>query len=148
MPLKMRLHNFATHALTRHPHEYAHTQVMLPPNARGTISYIAPAGHYTVNDEVIEIEFQGQKRKYSMKQLWPVRGLRRVCSSFAPVSWQQLAACARSCSGWSAAPATGPPPAAAAFKSADSHPCCFASTLANALALLPASCVANSYIPV
>jgi hypothetical protein len=27
-------------------------QVLLPPNARGTISYIAPAGHYTVNDEV------------------------------------------------------------------------------------------------
>lgn len=33
-------------------------QVMLPPGARGTISYIAPAGEYTVNDEVIEIEFQ------------------------------------------------------------------------------------------
>ena len=47
---------------------------MLPPNARGTISYIAPAGHYTINDEVIEIEFQGAKRKYSMKQLWPVSG--------------------------------------------------------------------------
>jgi hypothetical protein len=31
---------------------------MLPPGARGTISYIAPAGEYTVNDEVIEIEFQ------------------------------------------------------------------------------------------
>lgn len=33
-------------------------QVMLPPGARGTISYIAPPGEYTVNDEVIEIEFQ------------------------------------------------------------------------------------------
>jgi vacuolar-type H+-ATPase catalytic subunit A/Vma1 len=31
---------------------------MLPPGARGTISYIAPAGEYTVNDEVIELEFQ------------------------------------------------------------------------------------------
>lgn len=27
-------------------------QVMLPPNARGTVTYIAPAGHYTVDDEV------------------------------------------------------------------------------------------------
>lgn len=53
-------------------------KVMLPPNARGTITYIAPAGHYTVNDEVIEIEFQGQRRKYSMKQLWPVRSPRPV----------------------------------------------------------------------
>ncbi|KIY96482.1 V-type H+-transporting ATPase subunit A [Monoraphidium neglectum] len=52
--------------------------VLLPPNARGTISYIAPAGHYTVNDEVIEIEFQGAKKKFSMKQLWPVRSPRPV----------------------------------------------------------------------
>jgi vacuolar-type H+-ATPase catalytic subunit A/Vma1 len=48
---------------------------MLPPNARGTITYIAPSGHYTVNDEVIEIEFQGARRKYTMKQLWPVRAV-------------------------------------------------------------------------
>eukprot|EP00775_Hariotina_reticulata_P008661 gene8661-8842_t len=53
-------------------------KVMLPPGARGTISYIAPPGDYTVNDEVIEIEFQGQKRKYSMLQLWPVRSPRPV----------------------------------------------------------------------
>lgn len=33
-------------------------KVMLPPGARGTISYIAAPGEYTVNDEVIEIEFQ------------------------------------------------------------------------------------------
>jgi hypothetical protein len=37
---------------------YLPLQVMLPPGARGTISYIAPAGEYTVQDEVIEIEFQ------------------------------------------------------------------------------------------
>ncbi|WIA12406.1 hypothetical protein OEZ85_012450 [Tetradesmus obliquus] len=53
-------------------------KVMLPPGARGTISYIAPAGDYTVQDEVIEIEFQGQKKKYSMMQLWPVRSPRPV----------------------------------------------------------------------
>eukprot|EP00877_Chromochloris_zofingiensis_P001005 jgi/Chrzof1/10905/Cz05g16180.t1 len=53
-------------------------KVMLPPGARGTISYIAPAGSYTINDEIIEIEFQGAKRKYGMKQLWPVRSPRPV----------------------------------------------------------------------
>ncbi|KAI8467183.1 MAG: vacuolar ATP synthase, subunit A [Monoraphidium minutum] len=53
-------------------------KVLLPPNARGTITYIAPAGNYTVNDEVIEIEFQGAKKKFSMKQLWPVRSPRPV----------------------------------------------------------------------
>jgi V-type H+-transporting ATPase subunit A len=31
---------------------------MLPPGARGSISYIAPPGQYDVNEEVIEIEFQ------------------------------------------------------------------------------------------
>lgn len=53
-------------------------KVMLPPNARGTVTYIAPAGHYTVNDEVLEIEFQGAKKKFTMRQLWPVRSPRPV----------------------------------------------------------------------
>ena len=53
-------------------------KIMLPPGARGNISYIAPAGDYTINEELIEIEFQGQKRRYSMKQLWPVRSPRPV----------------------------------------------------------------------
>ena len=35
---------------------------MLPPGAKGTISYIAPAGHYTVNDDIIEVDFMGQKK--------------------------------------------------------------------------------------
>jgi V-type H+-transporting ATPase subunit A len=48
-------------------------RVMLPPGARGNITYIAPAGNYTVNEEVIEVEFQGLRKRYAMKQLWPVR---------------------------------------------------------------------------
>jgi V-type H+-transporting ATPase subunit A len=51
-------------------------KVMLPPNVRGTVSYIAPAGEYNINDEVIEIDFMGTKTKYCMKQLWPVRAPR------------------------------------------------------------------------
>jgi V-type H+-transporting ATPase subunit A len=53
-------------------------KVMLPPGARGNITYLAPAGNYTIDEELIEIEFQGQKRRYSMKQLWPVRSPRPV----------------------------------------------------------------------
>lgn len=53
-------------------------KVMLPPNARGTVTYIAPAGNYTVDDEVIEVEFQGKRRKLAMRQLWPVRSPRPV----------------------------------------------------------------------
>jgi vacuolar-type H+-ATPase catalytic subunit A/Vma1 len=51
-------------------------KVMLPPNVRGTVSYIAPAGEYNIEEEVIEIDFLGDKTKYSMKQLWPVRAPR------------------------------------------------------------------------
>lgn len=35
---------------------------MLPPGARGNITYIAPAGQYGINEEVIEVEFQGTKK--------------------------------------------------------------------------------------
>lgn len=51
-------------------------KVMLPPNVRGTVSYIAPAGEYNIEEEVIEIDFMGEKTKYAMKQLWPVRAPR------------------------------------------------------------------------
>lgn len=37
-------------------------RIMLPPNAKGTISYIAPAGHYTVEEEIIEVDFMGSKK--------------------------------------------------------------------------------------
>lgn len=35
---------------------------MLPPGAKGTVSYIAPAGHYNINEEIIEVDFMGQKK--------------------------------------------------------------------------------------
>jgi V-type H+-transporting ATPase subunit A len=37
-------------------------RIMLPPGARGNISYIAPTGHYNIDEEVIEVEFQGAKQ--------------------------------------------------------------------------------------
>jgi vacuolar-type H+-ATPase catalytic subunit A/Vma1 len=48
-------------------------KILLPPNVRGTVSYIAPAGEYNIEEEVIEIDFLGERTKYCMKQLWPVR---------------------------------------------------------------------------
>ena len=41
---------------------------MLPPNARGKVTCIAPAGEYTLEEKVIEIEFGGVKKSYSMLQ--------------------------------------------------------------------------------
>lgn len=53
---------------------------MVPPGARGVITFIAPPGHYTVMEEVLEIEFQTHKRKVCMLQMWPVRQPRPVAS--------------------------------------------------------------------
>ncbi|KAL6784435.1 ATPVA1 [Auxenochlorella protothecoides x Auxenochlorella symbiontica] len=53
-------------------------KILLPPGARGTVTYIAPAGEYTITDPVIEVEFGGAKKEYSMLQLWPVRAPRPV----------------------------------------------------------------------
>eukprot|EP01114_Cavostelium_apophysatum_P010860 TRINITY_DN249_c0_g1_i1.p1 TRINITY_DN249_c0_g1~~TRINITY_DN249_c0_g1_i1.p1 ORF type:complete len:621 (+),score=202.18 TRINITY_DN249_c0_g1_i1:165-2027(+) len=47
--------------------------IMLPPGERGTITFIAPAGNYTLEDNVIEVEFQTRKKNFTMLQYWPVR---------------------------------------------------------------------------
>ncbi|KAI8633042.1 V-type ATPase [Xylariaceae sp. FL1651] len=48
-------------------------KVMLPPRARGTITKIAPKGEYTVEEKILEIEFNGTKTEHGMMQVWPVR---------------------------------------------------------------------------
>jgi len=64
-------------------------KVMLPPNARGTVTYIAPPGNYSVNDTVLEVEFEGVKSKHSMLQIWPVRQP-RPCSEKLPANYPLL----------------------------------------------------------
>lgn len=48
-------------------------KIMLPPRAKGKVTYLAPEGVYTLADKVIEIEYDGKKTKYGMSHLWPVR---------------------------------------------------------------------------
>jgi len=57
--------------------------VMLPPGNMGTITWIAPAGNYTVKDDVLEIEFQGEKKHFTMAHSWPVRVPRPVAEKVA-----------------------------------------------------------------
>lgn len=52
--------------------------IMLPPKARGTVTYLAPQGNYTVEDTVLEVDFDGKIQKYTMMQVWPVRQPRPV----------------------------------------------------------------------
>ncbi|SCU81195.1 LAME_0B05974g1_1 [Lachancea meyersii CBS 8951] len=53
-------------------------KILLPPRARGTITWIAPAGDYTVDEKVLEVEYDGVKYDYSMYHTWPVRVPRPV----------------------------------------------------------------------
>merc|ERR1719284_2002450 len=53
-------------------------KVLLPPKARGTVTYIAPPGNYTVKDKIMETEFDGEKTEHTLKQVWPVRQPRPV----------------------------------------------------------------------
>lgn len=55
-----------------------HHSILVPPKARGTVTYIAPAGNYTLDDTVMEAEFEGVKTRYTMLQVWPVRTPRPV----------------------------------------------------------------------
>lgn len=48
-------------------------KILLPPRARGTITRIAEAGSYTVDEKILEIEFDDKKSEHSMMHTWPVR---------------------------------------------------------------------------
>jgi len=53
-------------------------KMILPAKGRGTVKYIAPPGNYTVDDVVMETEFDGEKTEIKMLQVWPVRQPRPV----------------------------------------------------------------------
>jgi len=57
--------------------------ILLPPYAMGEITYIAPQGNYTLQDKVLEIEFNGVRREYQMCHMWPVRQPRPVIEKLA-----------------------------------------------------------------
>ncbi|KAL1424679.1 hypothetical protein MTO96_019969 [Rhipicephalus appendiculatus] len=49
----------------------------------GTITYIAEPGNYSVDEKILEIEFDGEKSSYTMMQVWPVRNMRPVTEKLA-----------------------------------------------------------------
>lgn len=53
-------------------------KVLLPPRARGTITRMPKKGSYTVDEKILEVEFDGKKTEYSMMHPWPVRVPRPV----------------------------------------------------------------------
>lgn len=53
-------------------------KIMLPPKAKGTVTFLAEPGEYDLNDVILETEFDGEKSQFTMLQVWPVRQTRPV----------------------------------------------------------------------
>lgn len=58
-------------------------KIMLPPKAKGRVTYIAPAGDYNIHEKVLELELDGVKTEYSMSHKWPVRQPRPIIEKLA-----------------------------------------------------------------
>eukprot|EP00178_Gracilaria_changii_P012184 TRINITY_DN3444_c0_g2_i1.p1 TRINITY_DN3444_c0_g2~~TRINITY_DN3444_c0_g2_i1.p1 ORF type:complete len:634 (-),score=108.20 TRINITY_DN3444_c0_g2_i1:33-1793(-) len=59
-------------------------KVILPPDSPGgKITFIAESGDYTLEDTVLEIEFNNKTYKYNMYHSWPVRKPRPVAQKLA-----------------------------------------------------------------
>ncbi|KAF3479461.1 ATP synthase alpha subunit vacuolar [Arthroderma uncinatum] len=58
-------------------------KILLPPRARGTITRMSEAGSFTVEEKLLEVEFNGKRTEYSMMHVWPVRVPRPVNEKLA-----------------------------------------------------------------
>jgi len=58
-------------------------KIMVPPEAKGEVTFIRDNGPVTCRDIVLELEFAGKKFKYTMVQTWPVRHPRPVTKKLA-----------------------------------------------------------------
>ncbi|CAF3758873.1 unnamed protein product [Rotaria sp. Silwood1] len=59
-------------------------RLMLHPKVKGTVTYIALEGNYTLEDVILETEFNGEKREHTMLQIWPIRQMRPVTEKLVP----------------------------------------------------------------
>ncbi|XP_065056371.1 V-type proton ATPase catalytic subunit A-like [Rhopilema esculentum] len=68
---------------TVHENSLIKHKIMLHPKARGTVTYVAEAGSYNIDDVILETEFEGEKTKHTMLQIWPVRQMRPCTEKLA-----------------------------------------------------------------
>ncbi|KAL5079596.1 hypothetical protein RYX36_008017 [Vicia faba] len=57
--------------------------VALHPDVMGKVTYVAPTGQYSLKDTMLELEFQGIEKKFTMLQRVPVCTPRPVASKLA-----------------------------------------------------------------
>lgn len=60
-------------------------RVMVPPGTAGEVEWVAPAGEYTIDDEIARLKLEdGSLRSLTMLQKWPVRKPRPIATKLAP----------------------------------------------------------------
>ena len=47
-------------------------KIMVPPKIKGKLTYIAPEGDYTIEDEVFRLKVNKDERSFAMLQKWPI----------------------------------------------------------------------------
>lgn len=62
---------------------FSEHSILVPPKCKGKVTYVAPAGEYNIHEEVLELELDGKKTKYSMSHKWPVRQSRPIVEKLA-----------------------------------------------------------------
>ena len=48
-------------------------RVMVPPNLKGTLTWLAPAGNYTIEEPIARLQSEHGEQELTMLQRWPVR---------------------------------------------------------------------------
>ncbi|CAG0894106.1 unnamed protein product [Cyprideis torosa] len=76
-------------------------KLLIAPKLKGTVTYIAEPGNYSIDDVILETEFEGEKAKHKMLQIWPVRQPRPVTeklpSNFPLLTGQRVLDCLFPC---------------------------------------------------
>ncbi|KAK1444414.1 V-type ATP synthase catalytic alpha chain [Babesia gibsoni] len=57
--------------------------IMVPPHVSGKVTFVAPAGDYTIEEKLLELEYLDEKKVCKMYQVWPVRQPRPIIKKIA-----------------------------------------------------------------
>jgi len=58
-------------------------KIMVKPDAKGKVTFVAPKGEYTIEDIVLKTVFEGVETAHTMQHYWPVRSPRSVADKLA-----------------------------------------------------------------
>lgn len=58
-------------------------RILIPPKIAGKVTATVPEGMYTIEDEIMTVEYESQKFKIKMAHLWPVRQTRPCAEKLA-----------------------------------------------------------------